>query len=110
MYIYCVYIYEVCSISFLSRHNIPGSRRVSAKARHHVIMCMYIYVYIYIYTYIHTTGPLALLTHGGDPGIVGLEWVGASDLFANESRNFHPFAQDMIAHLIHSGILPTSFF
>ena len=51
-------------------------------------------------------GPLPLLQRGGDPGVMGLAWVRASDLLANRPDNFHPFTQTMIRNLKDARILP----
>ena len=52
-------------------------------------------------------GPLPLLQRGGDPGVVGLAWVRASDLLANSPENFHPFTRAMIRIIKEAGILPS---
>ena len=54
-----------------------------------------------------TGGPLPLLQTGGDPGVVGLAWVRASDLLANSPENFHPFTRAMIRIIKEAGILPS---
>jgi hypothetical protein len=54
-----------------------------------------------------TGGPLPLLQRGGDPGVVGLAWVRASDLLDNSPQNFHRFTQAMIKIIKEAGILPS---
>ena len=51
-------------------------------------------------------GPLALMTRGGDPCVVGLAWVRAAHVLENSPANFHPFTREMIRNLKDARILP----
>ena len=49
---------------------------------------------------------LPLLERGGDPEVVGLQWVPASAIVEHHADNFHPFVRVMIRALLTHKILP----